>query len=170
MPIVLSRKRGGRSNDSHGFDKDDRTLSDSSPVRAPGLVNRKAKPPVADDCVALALFVKDPKGDFPKQVLKSTESAKKQPITQFDTVTTNTESTETSNKDQSDSDLNPKKGKEGDHSNIQKRFERFIISEQYSDSRENPSQYIPVSVSVLREASTSTCDLVRLVSSATQTV
>ena len=137
---------------------------------APGLVNRKTKPPVADDCVALALFVKDRKGVFPEQVLKSSESTKKKPNTQSDIATTNTESIETSNKVQSDSDLDPKSGKEGDHSNIQKMFERFFLSKQYSDSRENPNQCKPVSVSVLREASTSTCDLVHLVSSATQTV
>ena len=167
-----SEKPGGGAilSDANGIDKDDRARQDTSPVRGPGLVNRKSKPPVADDCVALAMYVKDPKGAFPDEVLKSVESGKKNSSEQPESPPQSPKPIANAKQANSDIDPGDKSKEKADHSSVQKRFERFVISEQYTDGSDNTGESIPVSVSALRETGTSTSDLIRLVNSATQTV
>ena len=124
---------GATRKDASSFDADDRSRRDISPVRDSGLVNRRVKPLVADDCIALALFAKDPKGPFPKQVLKRKDSAKKKEFATGDAPETNVGS------DASDSD--PEENSEYDTIEkpltAQRRIERFVIREEVGTNSGN---------------------------------
>ena len=161
--LNLEKEKGGaKQKDASESDKDECTQVDNPPKRDVGLVNRRAKPPVADDCVVLAVFIKNPKGVFPSHVLRRKEPEK-------------------SKQDQSEAlsdDNSDREGEQGDNtsgenttgkSGLQKRFERFVIKEGSTGSDESRGSEIAVTVTALCDSGTTTRDLVRVTSTATQT-
>ena len=166
LPQKPKQREGGgdpQYDDADGFDEDECTEQDSASAYGLGLVNRRVKPLVADDCIDLALFVKDPKGVFPKHVLKQKNSGKKKPSEVDDTTDDLNASCSSDQREDST------RASAEYHRETQKQFERFVIRESYCAAEGNSGDEVPVSVIPLRDSSTTTCDLKSLVSTATQT-
>ena len=155
---------GATEKDAATFDADDSTRSVTSQNTERGLVNRKVKPAIADDCIDLAVYVKNPKGPFPQHVQSSQDSEKKSPCKQklpSDKSLSNGISSLGEGRSECDKEVDPV--------GVQKRFERFVIEESYSAEKDTKGREIPVSVTKLCESGTSTKGLVKLVTIGTQT-
>ena len=143
--------------DALTIDKDECAQKEKTPV----LANRKSKQPVVDDCIALALHIKNPTGTFPQQVLKSKtveRSKKNSQTTNSDKSGGECDSGSSSSEQEEESDCETNKEPIG----VQKHFERFVIRELCSERPDDEATQeenwgdIPVAVTALRECSTQT--------------
>ena len=156
---------GAYRKDATDNDKVDCLTKDSNPV----LANRKAKPPVVEDVLALALYIKDPKGGFPRNVLKGKSNGKKKLPGEGEGDASRSDTESGSNCSGSDQEEESKR-EEGDKtSQIQRHFERFVIEEVNVCDRNNQNGDIPITVTALRDSGTRLRESPKLVSTASQT-
>ena len=164
--IEAEKEKGGANQkDAIGFDKDECFPKESYP----SLANRKAKPPVVDDVIALAQYIKHPKGGFPRDVLKAKSSGKSKLPDQEDRNANRSDADSASNYSSSEQEEECSNEKGSKNQEIQKHFERFVIKEVGGDAPDSSESNIPITVTSLRDTSTSTGASPKLVSSYAQT-
>ena len=155
----------------------DDPLDNSRDPSSWGLMNRRTKPSVADDSIVLALFIEDPQGDFPMQIVKGlpaksndvdNTAEKENEIDEESSASENSvfeEDIEQTPKQPTQEGGKPKE-------NVvtpEKKTERFVIRETETRSEQNRDIEIPVTVTALCDSATETDDLFSCASSATQT-
>ena len=160
-----------RKNDATADETHDRAALFGQDPKNWRLVNRNAKPKIADDILLLTLYVKNPSDSFPEQVLKkaSGKSCRRETAKPLEPTSEPNETEDwaeiESSEDERDGSENPEaETSVPDEPTTVKSVERFVIRENNPpDSRSS------VEVTKLCNSGTSTCDLVHTRTIGTQT-